>query len=58
MEITVHMIRGIREAKTFRGSLSGGATHLVVTTTDSAEGGFVVKDIAAWRAVLDSSCPR
>ena len=57
VEVPAQMIGGIRQSKTFRGSRVGGATHLVVATTDSAEVGFFVKDIAAWERALDSSRP-
>jgi hypothetical protein len=57
VEVPTHIIAGIRQSKTFRGSRVGGATHLVVTTTDSAEVGFFVNDLAAWERALDSSRP-
>lgn len=57
VEVPAPMIAGIRQSKTFRGSRVGGATHLVVTTTDSAEVGFFVKDIALWERALGSSRP-
>jgi hypothetical protein len=57
VEVPAQMIVGIRQSKTFRGSRVGGATHLVVATTDSAEVGFFVKDITAWERALDSSRP-
>ena len=57
VEVPTQMIGEIRQSKTFRGSRVGGATHLVVATTDSAEVGFFVKDIAAWERALDSSRP-
>lgn len=57
IEVPVNMIAGVRQLKTFRGSRVGGATHLVVTTTDSAEVGFFVKDISAWTSALTSSRP-
>jgi hypothetical protein len=57
VEVPAQMIGGIRQAKTFRGSRVGGATHLVVTTTDSAEVGFFVNDITAWERALASSRP-
>ena len=57
VEVPTHMICGIRQSKTFRGSRVGGATHLVVATTDPAEVGFFVQDIAAWERALDSSLP-
>jgi hypothetical protein len=57
VEVPASMIGGTRQAKSFRGSRVGGATHFVVTTTDSAEVGFFVKDIAAWTHALDSRRP-
>jgi hypothetical protein len=55
VEVPVRMIGGIRESKGFRGSRVGGATHLVVTTTDSTEVGFFVKDITAWKRAIEAS---
>ena len=57
VEVPTHVIGGVRQSKTFRGSRVGGATHLVVTTADSAEVGFFVKDITAWQRALDPSRP-
>lgn len=36
----------------FQGSRVGGATHLVVVTSDPAEVGFFVKDLDAWERAL------
>jgi hypothetical protein len=57
VEVPVPIIGGVRELKTFRGSRVGGATHLVVTTTDSAEVGFFVNDITGWTNALTSGRP-
>ena len=57
VEVPAHMIDRIRQSKTFRGSRVGGATHLVLTTTESAEVGFFVKDITAWEHALDATRP-
>lgn len=57
VEVPAPMIGAIRQSKSFRGSRVGGATHLVVTTTASAEVAFFVKDITAWERALESGRP-
>ena len=57
VEVPANRIGGVRQSKTFLRSRVGGATHLVVTTTDAAEVGFFVEDTAAWARALDSSRP-
>ena len=43
---------GVRLAKVFRGSLKAGRVHVVVSTSDGAEVGFLVGDPDAWVAAL------
>lgn len=54
VEVPASSITGTRQAKGFRGSRVGGATHLVVTTTDPAEVAFFVGDPAAWELAVAS----
>lgn len=53
IEVPTSNITGIRQEKWFRGSRTGGMTHLVVDTADPAEIGFFVTDLAAWQRALD-----
>lgn len=57
VEVPASRITGTRRAKGFRGSRVGGATHLVVATTDPAEVAFFVKDLAAWEQAVASVRP-
>jgi len=50
---TASMVSATR-SKGFRGSRVGGATHLVITTSDGAEVGFFVDDLDAWDQALAS----
>ena len=43
---------GVRLAKVFRGSVKAGRVHVVVSTSDGAEVGFLVGDPDAWVAAL------
>ena len=54
VEVAVDKVAGTRQSKSFLGSRVGGATHLVVATTDPAEVGFFVTDLSAWEAALSS----
>ena len=53
VDIPVAKIAGSSESKSFLSSRVGGMTHLVVTTTDPAQVGFFVSDLAAWQRALD-----
>jgi hypothetical protein len=54
VEVDRAAITGTREAATFLGSHSGGQTCLIVETSEPAELGFFVTDLAAWHARLGS----
>ncbi|MCU1365198.1 MAG: hypothetical protein JWL72_3660 [Ilumatobacteraceae bacterium] len=53
VDIPVAKITGVSESKAFLRSRVGGMTHLVVATTDPAQVGFFVTDLAAWQRALD-----
>lgn len=55
VEVPAKAITGVRRSKSFRRARVGGATHLVVATSEPAEVAFFVKDIAAWERALDPS---
>lgn len=57
LEIPVQTITGTGRSKSFLGSRSGGATHLVVTTTEPAEVGFYVANLDAWQRNIDTVRP-
>ena len=45
-------ITGVRLAKVFRGSVKAGRMHVVVSTSDGAEIGFIAGDPEAWATAL------
>ena len=53
IEIAAGEIRGVHEAKWFKGSRVGGKTHLIVEV-HSGEVGFFVTDNAAWTSAIKS----
>jgi hypothetical protein len=57
VEVPVHTITGTKRSRSFLWARSGGATHLIVTTTEPAEVGFYVKDLDAWQRHLDAVRP-
>lgn len=52
LEIPRAEIAGVREAKVFRRSVSGGRTHVVVQLAGGGEVGFYFADPAAWISAL------
>lgn len=52
VEVPRSKVIGIRQTKGFNGSRVGGTTHLVVATSDPAEVGFFVEDMAPWERAL------
>ncbi|AKK28001.1 hypothetical protein [Mycobacterium sp. EPa45] len=57
ISIPLDTITGLRLAKTFKGSVAGGWTHLLVRTA-GGEIGFYVTDTAAWLQALGEATGR
>lgn len=52
VEVPRSKVIGVRHTKGLNGSRVGGMTHLVVATSDPAEVGFFVEDLAPWEGAL------
>lgn len=52
VEVPRYRIASVRTSRAFRGGIQGRKLHVVVSTTDGAEVGFIAADPDAWVAAL------
>ena len=57
VEVPTSKIIGTRQSASFRSSRVAGSTHLIVITSDPAQLGFFVGDLAAWEQAIATVIP-